>query len=248
MQKQHQNDIMLIGQHINIYEEKTGGGKMPAGTDKIKISYLSRLIISALMVMVLISALGHDVRAENEADTMQIQSGVLEYEEDFIEVSEGVTIYWDEYQVDSEWAEIDQAEDRAEFFENVVLYFEDGSVESSEMIAHLEEDRFVFTGDVAMEQDPEEDEAMELTAERLEMFGETGNFEARGDVEIIHQDRVMTGEEGDYDDEEEIFYLRENVVMEEAGGDTISSDRAEVHLGEEDAFYAEGNVEIEMDM
>lgn len=190
-----------------------------------------------------------------QANSMQIRSGVLDYREDLIEVSEGVTVFWDEYQVDSNRAEIEREDEIARFFTDVKLSFADGTVDSEEMTAYLADDRFVFERQVLMiyqrqgeDEDEETEEPMELRTDNLELFGETGNFQARGNVEIDYRGRNMTADEGDYDAEEEIFYLRDNVVMEEPDGDRIRSNRAEVHLGAEDVFRAEGDVEIEMDI
>ena len=181
------------------------------------------------------------------ADGMQIKSGLLDYQADIIEISEGVTVYWEDYQVDSLRGEIDRENEIATFFTDVVLTFAEGTSAGEELTVYLQEERFIFTDDVLLEyrSDPEAD-LLELKADRLEMFGETGNFEARGSVDIDYRGRKISADEGDYEEEDEIFYMRHNVRLEEEDGDWITADRAQVHLGEEDIFRAEGNVEIEL--
>lgn len=210
-------------------------------------------LTTALIVVFMLGIFSFSAGAQE--GSMQIKSGVLDYREELIEVSEGVTVFWDDYQVDSRRAEIEREEEIARFFQEVKLTFAEGTVDSEEMTAYLGEDRFVFERQVLMiyqrqgeEDNEEEEEPMELRTDNLELFGDTGNFQARGNVQIDYRGRNMTADEGDYDEEEEIFYLRDNVVMEEPDGDRIRSNRAEVHLGADDVFRAEGDVEIEMDM
>lgn len=224
--------------------------RFAAKISKIAEPVLAKLLIMFLLVILSVGTVNFTAIAQE--NSMQIRSGVLDYREELIEVSDGVTVFWDEYQVDSDRAEIEREDEIAHFFDNVKLTFEEGTVDSEEMTAYLGEDRFVFSRNVMMiyqrqSEDGEED-PMELRADNLELFGETGNFEARGNVEIDYQGRHMTADEGDFNEEEEIFYLRDNVVMEEPDGDRIRSNTAEVHLGEDDVFRAEGDVEIEMDL
>ena len=211
-------------------------------------------VIMLIIISLVLGAAGLSVRAQESS--MQIKSGVLDYREELIEVSEGVTVFWDEYQVDSDRAEIEREDEIARFFTEVKLTFAEGTVDSEEMTAYLGEDRFVFERQVLMiyqrqsegDEDEETEEPMELRTDNLELFGETGNFQARGNVEIDYRGRHMTADEGDFNEEEEIFYLRDNVVMEDPDGDRIRSNTAEVHLGADDVFRAEGDVEIEMDI
>lgn len=180
--------------------------------------------------------------------SMQIRSGVLDYRDDIIKIDKGVTVFWEDYEVEADSGEIMREEDIARFFGEVLLRHEDGYVESSELKIYFEEERFVFTENVLMNQQQGEDadETMILRTASLDMQGDTGNFQARGDVEIEQGGRKIAADEGDYEDVDEILLLRNNVKVTEENGDTIESDTAYLHLDDSGIFRAEGNVRINL--
>ena len=189
-----------------------------------------------------------------EAST-QIRAGSLDYQENWIDLRDGVTIFWQEYEITSERGEIDREESITYLYENIEVIFDRGWINSDELVIYSERDELVFTDNVFLnyqreteDGDDEDNESLELTTSRLVYDTEAETFEMKEDLEIKQPNRTIKAGAGTYNEIEEIFYLRSGVEIIEDDGDRIKSDTARIDLSEGDVFTAEGNVEIEIDM
>ncbi len=189
-----------------------------------------------------------------EAST-QIRAGSLDYQENWIDLRDGVTIFWQEYEITSERGEIDREESITYLYENIEVIFDRGWINSDELVIYSERDELVFTDNVFLnyqreteDGDDEDNESLELTTSRLVYDTEAETFEMEEDLEIKQPNRTIKAGAGTYNEVEEIFYLRSGVEIIEDDGDRIKSDTARIDLSEGDVFTAEGNVEIEIDM
>ena len=210
--------------------------------------------------------------------SMQISAGRMDYRSDWIELEDGVTIFWDDMEINSRRGEIDREASIAYLYEDIETLLEQGDIRSGKMTIYLDEDDILFEEDVVLNltqevegdeaedvEDPENAEEAEdaedaeeaeeteqddirLTTARMLYNSATKSFTMDSGLTIYQGGRTITSDEGDYSEEEEIFRLRNNVEIVEANGDRITSDRAQFHTGEGQVFTAEGNVTIELEI
>ena len=202
-------------------------------------------ILSTVLIILLFSG------SAIEAST-QIRAGSLDYKENWIDLRDGVTIFWQEYEITSERGEIDREESITYLYENIEVTFDRGWITSDELVIYSERDELVFTDNVFLnyqrETEDEDDETLELTTSKLIYNTEAETFEMEEDLEIRQTNRTIRAGAGTYSEAEDVFYLRSGVEIIEDDGDRITSDTARIDLSEGDVFTAEGNVEIEIDM
>ena len=193
--------------------------------------------------------------------SMQISAGRMDYRSDWIELEDGVMIFWDDMEINSRRGEIDREASIAYLYEDIETLLEQGDIRSGKMTIYLDEDDILFEEEVELnlvqqgvdgEDDEENGEAeqedIRLTTARLMYNSATKSFTMDSGLTIYQGGRTITSDEGDYSEEEEIFRLRNNVQILEANGDRITSDRAQFHTGEGQVFTAEGNVTIELEL
>ena len=190
------------------------------------------------------------------AANVQIRAGRLDYQADWIDLEDGVTIFWEEYEIVSDRGEIDRPESITYLYDNVEVTFERGFINSDNLVIYMNDDELVFTDNVFLnykrvQQSDEEDEGeerLELTSDKLVYNTEAGTFEFEDDIEIKQVGRTIRAGAGTYNEAEDIFYFRSGVEIVEDDGDRITSETARLDLSEGDLFTAEGNVEIELQM
>lgn len=229
---------------------------------------MKKLAVLSLALLLLLAAV--PVQA-----SMQISAGRLDYSGDWIELDEGVTIFWQDLEIKSRRGEIDRGESIAYLFDDIEMLMERGDITSLKMTIYLDDEDILFEDDVVLnlkedradienreeredgeELDEDEEreereegrEAIRLTAPRLMYFAARDSFEMDSGLTIYQGGRTISSDEGDYSEEDEIFNLRRNVVIIEENGDRITSDQARIMLGEGQVFTAEGNVTIELEL
>ncbi|MGM0420557.1 MAG: LPS export ABC transporter periplasmic protein LptC [Bacillota bacterium] len=206
-------------------------------------------IFKKLTLVAVLAAIFLAGAASPASASVQIRSGRLDYQEDLIELSQGVTIFWKDYEITSERGEIDRPNSIAHLYENIEVLFERGHINSKNLTIYLDEDELVFTEEVYLNyQREEDDEPLELTSSKLVYDSETGGFELEEPLEINQPNRKIKAGAGSFSEEEEVFNFRSGVEITEEDGDTITSDTARLDLSEGDIFTAEGDVEIELDL
>ncbi|MFW5984801.1 MAG: hypothetical protein ACOCQ1_00850 [Halanaerobiaceae bacterium] len=213
------------------------------------------IIVVILLMLVFISG-GLEAQEETEEsveetneETVQLKAGFLEYLEDTIELSEGITITKGEITVLARQGEYFREEKKAELEEEVEMSFEQGEIISRELTALLQENRYVFQQEVQFTRNEGEREFI-LRAPYLELNQDEDTFAAQEGVEIEYDERELIANEADYEGETEELVLTGDVLIEETNGDWISGDRAVFFLDEEgdNNFEVEGNVELEVDI
>jgi len=179
--------------------------------------------------------------------SMQISAGSLNYQEDWIDLKDGVTIFWQDLEITSRYGEIDRENSIAYLYEDIEMLMERGHIRSLKMTIYLDDEDILFEEEVELTLEEDEDnEPLNLTAPRLLYNAERESYEMDSGLTIYQGGRTITSEEGDYREEEGIFYLRRQVEIVEENGDRITSDRAEIDMEDGQVFTAEGNVSIEL--
>ena len=199
------------------------------------------------------------VLAQNEDDskksTIHIKAGELKNEDGLIYLSGGLTIKKDDITLKSPQGEFDDKENKIVLNKGVDMDYPDAKISAQEMTGDFDNDDFVFENNVEMDYNSgEENEEGKnkkfiLESSFLELNSESKSFIAKNDIKIDYDNKIIKGDEAEYNDEKELLIITENVYIKEENGDWIKSDKAEFDLstGEEN-FTAVGNVEIEMSL
>ncbi len=198
-----------------------------------------------LICFFLLSLIATPVQAQ-----LRLQAGFLDYQEESIKVSQGVTVSKEETVVNAPRGEYWREEKKALLQGGVIMEANTGTIEGKEMTAWFAEDRYLFRQQVVMnyrKENEEADQTFILKSAMLELFAKTDSFQAKEGVVIDYQERLLKSEQADYNGETEELVLTKNVLIEEENGDWIKSERAVFDLAsEEEHFTAEGPVEIEI--
>ena len=215
------------------------------------------LFISFIALWTLISfVMMGNIKAQdtkNEKSTLHIKAGELNNNEGLIILSGGLTIVKDDINLKSPDGEFDDEENKIILTNGVDMDYSEGKITAQKMTGYFDRNDFIFENNVKMDYNPqeknEEGERKKFTLESsdLEINSETQSFSAENNVTIDYDQKIIKGNKADYDGENEILTVTEEVYIREENGDWIRSDKAEFDLstGEED-FKATGNVEIEI--
>ena len=207
--------------------------------------------LGSILFFVLILVLAF---SQTAAANVQIRAGRLDYQADWIDLEDGVTIFWEEYEIVSDRGEIDRPESITYLYDNVEVTFDRGFITSDNLVIYMNDDELVFTDNVFLDyrrdqdEDDEGDERLELSSNRLVYNTEAGTFDFEDDIEIRQAGRTIRAGAGTYNENEDVFYFRAGVEIVEDDGDRIRSETARLDLSEGDLFTAEGNVEIELQL
>lgn len=130
--------------------------------------------------------------------------------------------------------------------ENVKLVKEDITITGEKLEAFLNDKRYIFENQVELVQEREDNQGnpdnITWLCQRLEIFTETKNMTATGEVMINKKDYTITAQEAIYNDVEDKISLAGGVKIEEiAKNRKISGDRAIFYIGE-DKLEVTGNV------
>ena len=215
-----------------------------------------KIMILLLALGMMLSGLAGSAAAqeeEAEKSTIHIKAGELNNKDGLILLSGGLTIVKDDITLKSPEGEFDDEENKIILTNGVDMDYADGKITSQKVTGYLDRDDFIFENNVKMDYNPQEEneegEKKKFTLEstKLDINSETQSFTAENNVIIDYDQKIIKGNKADYDGENEILVVTEEVYIQEENGDWIKSDRAEFDLstGEED-FKATGNVEIEI--
>ena len=211
-------------------------------------------LLLALGMMVITFAVNVNAQeGENEKSTLHIKAGELNNKEGLILLSGGLTIVKDDITLKSPEGEFDDEENKIILKQGVDMDYSDGKITAQKMTGYFDRDDFIFENDVKMDYNPQEEneegekKKFTLESSNLEINSETQSFTAENNITIDYDQKIIKGNKADYNGEDEILTVTEDVYIRKENGDWIRSDKAEFDLstGQED-FKATGNVEIEI--
>ena len=130
--------------------------------------------------------------------------------------------------------------------ENVKLIKEDITITGEKLEAFLNDKRYIFENEVELIQEREnekgEPDNIDWKCQKLEIFTETKNMTATGEVIITKKDYTISALEAIYNDEEDKISLSGGVKIEEIENNRkISGDIAVFYIGD-DRLEVSGNV------
>jgi lipopolysaccharide assembly outer membrane protein LptD (OstA) len=133
---------------------------------------------------------------------------------------------------------------------NVKLVKEDITITGEELEAYLNDKRYIFENQVELMQERTDDagepDNLSWTCQKLEIFTDTKNMNATGEVVITKKDYTITAQEAIYNDAEDMITITGQVKIEEIENDReITGDKAVFYIGD-DRLEVTGNVKSRM--
>jgi lipopolysaccharide assembly outer membrane protein LptD (OstA) len=179
---------------------------------------------------------------------VRLEAGYLNYVENIIEVSKGVTIRKENVVVTAPQGTLDRKDNKASLNNGVIMEYENGKIEAQEMEAWLETDEYIFKKNVIFKQE-QEDKTIDLQSPYLEIKQGDQSFYAKDGVEILYNGKILKSEEADYSEEKGTLELNGNVYIEQENGDWVKGDKAVFYMdSEEERFTVDGKVEVEVNL
>lgn len=228
---------------------------------------MRKLYTVVIFIILLISSLTISLTAQDQS--VEIESSLLENngkdesvveltadqvnydkENDLMVFIGNVIIIQDDTTLTAELASFDVNTKNGNISENVKLIKEDITITGDKLEAFLNDKRYIFENQVELVQKREDNkgESDNITwlCQKLEIFTDTKNMNASGEVVINKKDYTITAQEAIYNDEEDKITFTNGVKIEEIENNRkISGDRAIYFIGD-DRLEVTGNVKSSM--
>ena len=134
--------------------------------------------------------------------------------------------------------------------DNIKLVQEDITITGEALEAFLNDKRYIFENQVQLIQEREDDagepDNVTWLCQKLEIFTETKNMTATGEVVITKKDYTITAQEAIYNDAEDKISLSGTVKIEEIENDRQISGEQAVFYINDDRLEVTGNVRSSM--
>jgi len=128
---------------------------------------------------------------------------------------------------------------------NIKLVQNDITITGETLKAFLNDKKYIFQEKVILVQERKDKEEKEdnitWNCNNLEIFTDTQDLTATGEVKILKKDYIITAEEAVYNDKEQKITLTTKVRIEEESGRWITGDKAVFYIDSE-RLEVEGNV------
>ncbi|MBA7525695.1 LPS-assembly protein LptD [subsurface metagenome] len=128
---------------------------------------------------------------------------------------------------------------------DIKLVQSDITITGETLEAFLNDKRYIFQEKVILFQERKDKEEKEdnitWNCNKLEIFTDTQDLTATGEVKILKKDYTITAEKAVYNDKEQKITLTDRVRIEEEGGRWINGDKAVFYIDSE-RLEVEGNV------
>jgi lipopolysaccharide assembly outer membrane protein LptD (OstA) len=137
-----------------------------------------------------------------------------------------------------------------QIIENVQLVKEDITITGETLEAFLNDKRYIFENQVELIQEREDDSGepdnVNWLCQKLEIYTDTKNMTATGEVKITKKDYTITAQEAIYNDAEDKISLTGQVKIEEVENDRQISGEQAVFYIDDDKLEVTGNVKSRM--
>ena len=168
---------------------------------------------------------------DKSADTMFFKGNVIITQEDII-----LTAQEADFDVDKKISQIKG---------DIKLVQSDITITGENLEAYLNDKRYIFQEKVILIQERKDKEDKEdniiWNCNKLEIFTDTQDLTATGEVKILKKDYTITAEKAVYNDKEQKITLVGKVRIKEEGGRWITGDKAVFYIDSE-RLEVEGNV------
>ena len=179
---------------------------------------------------------------------VHLKAGYLNYVDDKIEVSKGVTIKNKKVTITAPKGTLNRDDNKAVLINGITMDYDQGNIKAQRLEAWLESDQYTFKKEVVLNQ-KEEGKNIKLKAPYLKLNQKTNAFDAKQGVEINYNKKLLKSRTATYNDKEGTLELKDDVYIEQENGDWVKGSKAVIYMdSEEERFTVDGNVEVEVNI
>jgi len=211
------------------------------------IRVLLTFIILSLIIFIAFSVFAQEEKKETEESVVNIEADNVTYDKgtDKMIFVGNVIVTQEDIILTAQEADFDVDKKIGQIKGDIKLVQSDITITGETLEAFLNDKKYIFQEKVILiqERKDKEDKEDNITwnCNNLEIFTDTQDLTATGEVKILKKDYTITTEKADYNDEEQKIILTGKVRIEEEGGRWITGDRAVFYIDSE-RLEVEGNV------
>lgn len=209
--------------------------------------FLLTFIILSLIILLSFCASAQEEKKETEESVVNIQADSVIYDKstDKMVFKGNVIITQEDITLTAQEADFDVDKKIGQIKGDIKLVQSDITITGETLEAFLNDKRYIFQEKVILIQERKDKEGKEdnitWNCNNLEIFTDTQDLTATGEVRILKKDYTITAEKAVYNDKEQKITLTGRVRIEEEAGRWITGDRA-VFFIDSERLEVEGNV------
>ena len=210
--------------------------------------FLLTFIILSLFIFLSFSASAQEEKKETEEESVvNIEADNVTYDKstDKMVFAGNVVITQEDIILTAQEADFDVDKKIGQIKGDVKLVQSDITITGENLEAYLNDKRYIFQEKVILVQERKDEEEKEdnitWNCSNLEIFTDTQDLTATGEVKILKKDYTITAEKAVYNDKEQKITLTGKVRIEEEAGRWITGDKAVFYIDSE-RLEVEGNV------
>jgi len=214
-----------------------------------KIYFIKTLMIFFVLSLIIFSSLYAFAQEEEKESVVNIQADNVTYDKstDKMVFKGNVVITQEDITLTAQEADFDVDKKIGSIKGDIKLVQTDITITGETLEAYLNDKRYIFQEKVILIQERKDKEEKEdnitWNCNNLEIFTDTQDLTATGEVKILKKDYTITAEKAIYNDKEQKIDLIGKVRIEEKeGGRWISGDKAVFYI-ETERLEVEGNVQ-----
>lgn len=209
--------------------------------------FLLTFIILSLIILLSFSASAQEEKKETEESVVNIEADNVTYDKstDKMIFEGNVIITQEDITLTAQEADFDVDKKIGQIKGDVKLVQSDITITGENLEAYLNDKRYIFQEKVILVQERKDKEEKEdnitWNCNNLEIFTDTQDLTATGEVKILKKEYTITAEKAVYNDKEQKITLTGKVRIEEEAGRWITGDKAIFYIDSE-RLEVEGNV------
>jgi len=211
------------------------------------IKTLIIFIILSLIIFLSFCASAQEEKKETKESVVNIQADNVIYDKstDKMIFKGNVVITQEDITLTAQEADFDVDKKVGNIQGEIKLVQTDITITGENLEAFLNDKKYIFQEKVILIQERKDKEDKEdniiWNCNNLEIFTDTQDLTAAGEVKILKKDYIITAEKAVYNDKEQKITLTGKVRIEEEGGRWITGDKA-IFFIDSERLEVEGNV------
>ena len=210
--------------------------------------YFSRFLLTFIIFsLIIFLSFCASAQEEKKESVVNIQADNVTYDKsiDKMVFKGNVIITQEDITLTAQEADFDVDKKIGQIKGDIKLVQSDITITGETLEAFLNDKRYIFQEKVILIQERKDKEEKEdnitWNCNNLEIFTDTQDLTATGEVKILKKDYTITTEKAVYNDKEQKITLTGKVRIEEEGGRWITGDKAVFYIDSE-RLEVEGNV------
>jgi len=210
-------------------------------------SFLLTFIILSLIILLSFCASAQEEKKGTEESVVNIEADNVTYDKgtDKMIFVGNVVITQEDITLTAREADFDVDKKVGQIKDDIKLVQSDITITGETLEAFLNDKRYIFQEKITLVQERKDKEEKEdnitWNCNNLEIFTDTQDLTATGEVKILKKDYTITAEKAIYNDKEQKITLTGKVRIEEEAGRWITGDKAIFYIDSE-RLEVEGNV------